>query len=115
MSVVLADLLKAKDAALAHFEECERAAEDAQKYFQEVTSSAKTKAEEALKAYELADVELQAAHKAIHDLLADKGIHAIVDPKDGSVLVYAVTDNPPGWMSTHPVPGSGITFEQAKL
>ncbi len=47
-----------------------------------------------------------AAHKAIHDVLAEYGEHYLVDQKDGTVTVYKVSDEPPGYRAVHPIPGT---------
>ncbi len=45
------------------------------------------------------------AHKAIHDVLAEKGEHYGIDQANGTVTVYKPIDEPPGWCAVHPIPG----------
>ena len=54
----------------------------------------------------LAAAAITAADQAIHDLLRERGMHSLVDPKDQTIVIYAATDAAPGWFCTHPVPGA---------
>ncbi len=90
-----AELIAAKDAAIDHYEECWRLDQEAHK--------ASQLAEEKL---EEARVAQEAAHKAIHDLLAERGEHYLIDQKDGTLTVYKPSDEPPGYLAVHPIPGT---------
>jgi cellobiose-specific phosphotransferase system component IIA len=88
------DLLKAKDEAEAFRDECAQALQESKAAF----DSASEDAAEAVTA-------LENAHKAIRDLLTEKGHHSIA-AKDGTVTVYHATDKvPEGWAGYHPIPG----------
>ncbi len=96
--MALAELLKAKDEAIA---------------LKTKTASELATAEEILLTAQQADEQAEVlrveAHKAIRDVLVDKGDHAIVSP-DGTVTIYRAVDITEGceqgWLCTHPVIGA---------
>ncbi len=97
------DLIEAKDKAVADEEECAKAEHEAF----HVHADAQQKHSESV------DV-LAECHKAIHDVLAEKGEHYGIDQSTGTVTVYKPIDEPPGWCAVHPIPGRTKTAETKK-
>ncbi len=87
------DLIKAKDAAIAHDDECAALEEEA-----------KSQLELAIANHTFASEDRAEAHKAIHDLLVERGEHYILDA-DGTFTVYKASDEPPGYLPVQPIPG----------
>lgn len=88
------ELLKAKDAAATHAQECAAALEAA-------TASLAA----AQSAHDEAEAARLAAHKAIADRLAERGHYSLVDDA-GTVTVYQADPSvETGWKSYHPIPG----------
>ncbi len=96
--MALAELLKAKDEAIARKQMADDYLAEANKMLAD-----------AQEAYEKAEATRLEAHKAIRDVLVDKGDHAIVSP-DGTVTIYRAVDITEGceqgWLCTHPVIGA---------
>lgn len=88
------DLLEEKEAAIADDVGCE-----------EAETAAFLAHAEAVKAHETSTARRAAAHQAIHDRLAEKGMHHTV-AEDGEVKVYTATDEGQGWRVDHPIPGT---------
>ncbi len=89
-----ADLIEAKDVAIANDDEARKTMDDAaaqleqaQTYYAETTAAR------------------EAAHQAIHDILVEYGEHYDIDKNSGTVTVYKPSDEPPGWCAVHPIPG----------
>lgn len=90
-----AELIAAKDKAIAYNDECEEALKAAQL----AEELAQTKHGES-------SMALVAAHDAIHHLLTERGEHYLIDQKDGTLTVYKPSDEPPGYLAVHPIPGT---------
>ncbi len=88
------DLLQEKEDAIAADEACDGA-----------ENEAFLAHEEAVKAHEASTARRAAAHQAIHDRLAEKGMHHTVD-ENGTVQIYTATDEGQGWRVDHPIPGT---------
>ena len=89
-----ADLVKIRDAAIAHNDEC-AATEEACSIALE---TAQGKHAESLAA--LAD-----AHLSIHNILAQYGEHYLI-ADDGTLTVFKPVDNDIGYIAVHPIPGT---------
>ncbi len=98
------DLIKARDAALEHDAACATAELE--------TGTAHGLAVSAHLDSKQAVLD---AHKAIHDLLVERGEHYLVD-QVGTLTVYKPIDdpNPPGYLAVQPIPGSGPTESPVK-
>ncbi len=90
-----AELIYAKNAAITADDEASAAVQAAAKAL-----------EEAEQVREESAAARTAANLAIHDLLAEKGEHYLVDPGDGTLTVYKVSDEEPGYLAVHPIPGT---------
>ncbi len=88
------DLIAAKDLAVEAYELSQRALADA--------SESLVAAQERSEATAKARIE---AHQAIHDVLAERGMHHTIDEK-GTVTIYSAIDDEPGWRVDHPLPGT---------
>ena len=74
-------------------------------------ASARAALEATVAANDAAESTLASANQALHDLLAERGVHWIAAP-DGTLTTYHAIDGPPGWCSQHPIPGEmppGVT------
>ncbi len=90
-----AELIVVKDKAIDDDEAAQRSREDA------------VSALESAQAWnEKTTAALLAAHQAIHDVLAERGEHYLIDQKDGTLTVYKPSDEPPGYLAVHPIPGT---------
>ena len=89
-----AELIEAKDQAIADDLEAVEACTIASNAYKE----AQARSEETMAAR-------IAVHQAIHDVLAEKGMHHLID-EHGTVQIYTATDEPPGWRVDHPIPGT---------
>ena len=89
-----ADLVKIRDAAIAHNDEC-AATEEACAISLE---TAKGHHEESL-------TSLANAHRSIHDVLAQYGEHYLISD-DGTLTVFKPVDNDIGYIAVHPIPGT---------
>ncbi len=97
-----ADLVKAKDAAVAHDNEC-AASEEAMAVELEQCQAKHAAATEA---------RLQ-AHKSIHDILVEFGEHYLIDD-DGTLTVFKPIEEPPGYLAVQPIPGEGPKASKKK-
>ncbi len=94
------ELLKAKDTAIAKRDETAKALKAAE----DSVNSAVIVRGAAEEAGALAAKTLTASHKAIHDHLAERGEHYLVDDK-GTFTIYRATSVDPGWVAAQPIPG----------
>ncbi len=90
-----AELIAAKDAAIYQHEQ-----------FAGYLANAEKTLEEAKEKFTATSEVLADAHKAIRDLLAERGEHYLIDQKDGTLTVYKPSDEPPGYLAVHPIPGT---------
>ncbi len=100
-----ADLVAAKDAAVAHDEECAAAEE-----------SMAVELERCQAKHAAATEARLAAHKSIHDILVEFGEHYLVDD-DGTLTVFKPIDESiaPGYLAVQPIPGAGpVTVTESK-
>ncbi len=93
--MTFADLLAAKDAAVKYKEETTAALIEAQSMLEAASDN------------DLKAAEMKAkAHKAIRDLLGERGERCTVDD-DGTVTIYRAVEpeneDDPGWRSYHPI------------
>ncbi len=95
-----ANLLKAKDVAT----EAKAASAKVALEAAENVVKAEVEASQADKADQAAEAARLAAHKAIHDHLAELGDHYLTDD-NGTLTVFRAVDHEPGWVAQQPIPG----------
>ncbi len=96
------ELIKAKDEAVSYDDACAAAvAEAAAAVAQAQAAHEKTVADHAK-----STAICEAAHKAIADLLAERGEHYLIDQKNGTLTVYKPHSELPGYLAVHPIPGT---------
>ncbi len=95
-----ADLLKAKDAAT----EAKKASAHEASVAADRVVQAQAEMDKADKADQAAEAARLAAHKAIHDHLAELGDHYLTDDH-GTLTVFRAVDHEPGWVAQQPIPG----------
>lgn len=99
--MTLQELLNAKDKAIETVEAAAKAAAEAQAALE----SAQSDLSEAEKTFSEAKEIEEAMHEALHDLLVERGHHYLT-ADDGTVTIYQDSDDPPGWCSYQPIPGT---------
>ena len=87
------DLLATRDLAIAKNEACHAAIEPARARFEEVTA-----------AYVTSQAVLTAAHKAIHDIIVERGEYYLTDER-GTLTVWKAISSDPGYIMVQPNPG----------
>ncbi len=97
-----ADLVAAKDAAVAHDDECAAHEEAMAVELEQCKAKHATATEARL-----------AAHKAIHDILVEFGEHYLIDD-DGTLTVFKPVDQEPGYLAVQPIPGEGPKVSESK-
>ncbi len=98
--MTFAELLKVKDDAVAKREEAASALHQAE----QAVESAASEHGSAVKAHDYATKLKDDAHRAIHDYLADRGEHYLID-NSGTLTLFRATAIDPGWVAVHPIPG----------
>ncbi len=96
------ELVDARDAAIADDEACAEA--------EAMAEAAHT---EAVTRHCASTEALAAAHKAIHDLLVERGEHYLIDDQ-GSLTVFKPIDEAPGYLAVQPIPGEGPKVTESK-
>ncbi len=99
--MTLQELLKAKDEAI---EGVATATEDVAEAtgILEAAQGRLADREQALAEANATEAE---AHKALHDVLTERGHHYLTTD-DGTVTIYHAIDEPPGWCAYQPIPGT---------
>ncbi len=92
--MAFSDLIKEKDAAILHENECADA-----------EMAAVQQLEEAMLSHQAATAATVAAHKEIHDVLVERGEHYLLG-EDGTFTVYKASDVAPGYLPVQPIPGN---------
>ena len=93
--MAFADLIKARDAAIAHDDACAAAELAAEGAYDHATA-----------AHVVSSDARAEAHAAIRALLVEFGEHYLVG-EDGTLTVYKPIDSPPGYVAVQPIPGVG--------
>ncbi len=96
-------LLKAKDMAIAN----DDGADLHLAVCNDDLREAEAKVANATKAKDEAVLARLAAHKAIHDHLAELGDHYLTDDH-GTLTVFRAVDHEPGWVAQQPIPGRRV-------
>ncbi len=100
--MAFADLVKARDDAIVIDDDCAAA-----------QIAAEAAHAEAVAQHVASSEARAAAHKAIHDLLVERGEHYLID-EAGSLTVYKPIDAEPGYLAVQPIPGTGPAASESK-
>ncbi len=94
------DMIKSKNAAIAAEKKAE--AERA-----ETHAAAQAAITRTAIAHDQATENTKAAHKAIADLVAERGEHWLIDEESATLTVYRPSSLEPGYDMYQPIPGAG--------